>query len=64
VELASVNAKDINDYEAIFMTGTSPVVLPFYCIDNDYFKVNLPLIERLRKLYLEKAEASVGLFRS
>lgn len=64
VELASVNAKDINDYEAIFMTGTSPVVLPFYCIDNNYFKVNLPLIERLRKLYLEKAEASVGLFRS
>lgn len=64
VELASVNAMDINDYEAIFMTGTSPVVLPFYCIGNNYFKVNLPLIERLRKLYLEKAEASVGLFRS
>lgn len=64
VELASVNAKDLNDYEAIFMTGTSPVVLPFYCIGNNYFKVNLPLIERLRKLYLEKAEASVGLFRS
>ena len=64
VELASVNAMDITDYEAIFMTGTSPVVLPFYCIGNNYFKVNLPLIERLRKLYLEKAEASVGLFRS
>jgi branched-chain amino acid aminotransferase len=64
VELSCVKAEDIKDYDAVFMTGTSPMVLPFYCIDDKYFNVAIPLIERLRKLYLEKAEASISLFRS
>ena len=58
VEFACVKA------DAVFITGTSPMVLPFCCIDNNFFNVNIPLIERLRKLYLEKAEASVSMFRS
>ena len=64
VEFLCVNADNIKDYDAIFMTGTSPIVLPFYCIDDKFFNVKFPLIERLRKLYLEKAEASIVLFRS
>jgi branched-chain amino acid aminotransferase len=64
VELSSVNADQIGDYNGVFMTGTSPMVLPFYCIGDKYFNVRLPLVERLRKLYIEKAEASTGLFRS
>jgi branched-chain amino acid aminotransferase len=64
VELSCVSADDINDYDAVFMTGTSPMVLPFNCIGDKYFNVRIPLVERLRKLYLEKAEASIGLFRS
>jgi hypothetical protein len=44
------------------MTGTSPMVLPFNRIGDKYFNVRIPLVERLRKLYLEKAEASIGLF--
>jgi branched-chain amino acid aminotransferase len=64
VEFSCVKADDIKEYDAVFMTGTSPMVLPFYCIDDRSFNVAIPLIERLRKLYLEKAIASVGLFRS
>ena len=64
VEFACVKADDIKNYDAVFMTGTSPMVLPFYCIDDKSFNVAIPLIERLRKLYLEQAIASIGLFRS
>ena len=64
VEFACIKADNIKDYDAVFMTGTSPMVLQFCCIDDKYFNVAIPLIERLRKLYLEKAEASISLFRS
>jgi branched-chain amino acid aminotransferase len=64
VEFACAKADEIKEYDAVFMTGTSPMVLPFYCIDNNFFNVNIPLIESLRKLYLEKAEASISMFRS
>ena len=63
VEFACVKADEIKEYDAVFMTGTSPMVLAFYCIDNYFFNVNISLVERLRKLYLEKAEASVSVFR-
>ena len=62
VEYLCVSADDISEYDAVFMTGTSPMVLPFNCIGDKYFNVRIPLVERLRKLYLEKAEASIGLF--
>ncbi len=64
VEYACVAVNDIADYEAVFMTGTSPMVLPFYCIDSVRFNVSHPLMTKLRKLYLEKAEESMKLFRS
>jgi len=64
VEYLCVSADDISEYDAVFMTGTSPMVLPFNCIGDKYFNVRIPLVERLRKLYLEKAEASIGLFRA
>jgi branched-chain amino acid aminotransferase len=59
VEFDCVKAAAIKDYEAIFMTGTSPMVLPFSCIDNDFFNVKFPVIEELRKLYRKKAEESI-----
>jgi branched-chain amino acid aminotransferase len=64
VDYASVNVSDIQNYDAVFMTGTSPMVLPFNCIDDKIFKVKFPLIEKLRTLYLDRAEASVAQFRS
>ncbi|MGD0754129.1 MAG: aminotransferase class IV [Bacteroidales bacterium] len=64
VEFICVNADKIKEYDAVFMTGTSPLVLPFYCVGENFFNVKLSLIEGLRKLYLRKAEESIILFRS
>jgi branched-chain amino acid aminotransferase len=64
VEYKCVNADDISAYEAVFMTGTSPMVLPFCCIGNLHFNTKLPLMEKLRKLYLKKAVESITLFRA
>lgn len=64
VELACVKVDDISEYESVFMTGTSPMILPFYCIDDKFFNVRLPLIERLRNFYIAKAGESIRLFRS
>lgn len=63
VEFACVNVNDMAEYEAVFMTGTSPMVLPFYCIDKKLFNVRLPLMERLRNLYMIRVEESIRLFR-
>jgi branched-chain amino acid aminotransferase len=64
VNLKCVNVDDISEYDAVFMTGTSPMVLPFNSIGDKFFSVRLPLIERLRKLYILKAESSIIRFRS
>jgi len=58
-----VNAGDISDYESVVMTGTSPIILPFYCIDDILFNVKHPLIGHLRNLYLKKVEESMKQFR-
>ncbi|MCX6253998.1 MAG: aminotransferase class IV [Bacteroidia bacterium] len=63
VEFACVKVADIIKYDAIFMTGTSPLVLPFYCINDKFFNVRHPLIQKLRQLYMAKVEESVRLFR-
>ena len=64
VEFICVNADKIKEYDAVFMTGTSPLVLPFYCVGENFFNVKLSLIEGLRKLYLRKAEESIIFFLS
>jgi branched-chain amino acid aminotransferase len=64
VEFLCVKADEIAHYDSVFMTGTSPMVLPFNCIDDKFFKVKFPLIESLRMIYLQKADASIGNFRS
>jgi hypothetical protein len=62
VEFSCVRADEISEYESVIMTGTSPVVLPFYVIDNKSFNVKHPLIALLRNLYLVKAEESMHRF--
>jgi branched-chain amino acid aminotransferase len=64
VEFACVNVNDIGRYNSVFMTGTSPVVLPFYCINETRFDVSMSLNNRLRQLYLQKARESIREFRS
>jgi branched-chain amino acid aminotransferase len=64
VKLSCVYADRLSDYEAVFMTGTSPMVLPFSHIDDKKFNVKVPLISELRRLYIIKAEDSIKQFRS
>ncbi|MBP1665906.1 MAG: branched-chain amino acid aminotransferase [Bacteroidetes bacterium] len=59
VKFMCVPVDELQDYDAAFMTGTSPMVLQFNCIGDIYFNVRVPLIEELRKLYLLKAEGSI-----
>ena len=64
VKFMCVPVESIQDYDAVFMTGTSPMVLQFYCVGDIYFNVRMALIENLRKLYIEKAEESIKRFTS
>ena len=63
VELRCVSINDISEYDSVFMTGTSPMVLPFCYIENKSFNVELPLMQRLREQYVIKAEESIRHFR-
>jgi branched-chain amino acid aminotransferase len=62
VNFMCVPVESIQDYDAVFMTGTSPMVLQFYCVGDICFNVRMALIENLRKLYIEKAEESIMRF--
>lgn len=62
LEYKCVPVSSLHEYDSVFMTGTSPMVLPFYTIDDIPFKVNLELIETLRNLYIRKALESVDKF--
>ena len=62
VEFSCVNAEDLTEYESIIMTGTSPMVLPFNLIDDIFFNVSHPLIDKLRNIYIKRAEASIREF--
>jgi len=64
VDYRCVPSDTIKTYDAVFMTGTSPMVLPFCCIDDIRFRVNIPVIAELRRLYVEKAEESIQRFIS
>ena len=63
IEYSFIAVKDIEKYDGVFMTGTSPVILPFSHVDDKLFKVKFPLIERIQKLYIQRAVASLSQFR-
>lgn len=64
IKFECVRTEEIGEFDSVFMSGTSPVVLPFSCIDNRFFDVKLSLIAELRQLYMQKAEESISRFRS
>jgi branched-chain amino acid aminotransferase len=59
-----VRVDKIGEFDSVFMSGTSPMVLPFSSIENTFFDVKLPLLRELRQLYLQKAQESTSRFRS
>lgn len=63
VKLDCVKVSNLKDYDSVFMTGTSPIVLPFSSIGDDIFNVKFDLIERLREFYQVKVEESIRQFR-
>jgi branched-chain amino acid aminotransferase len=63
VSLKCVHENELQGFDSVFMTGTSPVVLPFHSIDDKIFDVKQPLIKKLRELYLHRADKSIIEFR-
>lgn len=59
VNFTCIKSETIQEYDSIIITGTSPAILPFYCIDNIYFNPYHPLITRLRNFYFERADESI-----
>lgn len=53
-----VNVNELNDYDAVIMTGTSPAVLPLSQVGDMKFDVSHELITFLRNSYFKKAEES------
>ncbi len=64
VQFSCVKVEELDNYDSVFMTGTSPMVLPFYSIGDKLFNVKSPLIKQLRQLYIVKAEESIRTFRT
>jgi len=62
VRFMCVPVDSLQEYDAVFMTGTSPMVLQFCCVGDIFFNVRVPLIQNLRRLYIEKAEESIVSF--
>lgn len=48
---ASISINDLNNFEASFITGTSPKVLPVKSIDNLKFQVFHPVTEAISRAY-------------
>jgi len=48
--------KDIEKYDAVFLSGTSPKILPVSSIENFKFSVEHPLMEKLMKEFDEEIE--------
>lgn len=47
----AVSSAEIGQYDAVFLTGTSPKVLPVNCIDDHFFRVGNPMVEQLMSTY-------------
>jgi branched-chain amino acid aminotransferase len=57
-----VNADDLQDYDAAFITGTSPMVLPLNTIGDIRFITSHTIMHRLRDMFAIRAEESKASF--
>ena len=59
----AVKVSEIPEFQSLFITGTSPMVLPVMSVDNQLFKAENDIVERLSLLYRQLAEDSIMKFR-
>ncbi|HEX2921203.1 MAG TPA: aminotransferase class IV [Bacteroidales bacterium] len=62
VRFECISADDISSCQSSFITGTSPMVLPVCCIDENHFDVSNTIMAELRRYYLKKVEKSLESF--
>jgi branched-chain amino acid aminotransferase len=62
VDFRCVKVAELAEFDSVIMTGTSPMLLPFSSVGDLLFDVSNPLIEHIRKLYIEKAADSIRSF--
>lgn len=55
----AVRETDISNFSGVFITGTSPMVLPVHSIEKQYYATYNTVTERLRMLYANLAAASI-----
>ncbi|MFZ2285878.1 MAG: aminotransferase class IV [Bacteroidales bacterium] len=55
----AVRETDISNFSGVFITGTSPMVLPVHSIEKQYYATYNTVTERLRILYTGLAAASI-----
>ena len=53
----SIQVNTLGQFEAAFLTGTSPKVLPISSINEVYYKTNLPLMIKIQELYNQLIES-------
>jgi branched-chain amino acid aminotransferase len=64
VRLEAINKDHLNKFSSVFMTGTSPGILPFCCIDKINFNAAHKFIPVLRAEYNKLVEDSLRLFQA
>ncbi|MCK7531176.1 MAG: hypothetical protein MZV63_09105 [Marinilabiliales bacterium] len=59
----AVREAEISRFRSVFITGTSPMVLPVQRIDNQMYEANNPIVERIRLLYAGMAAESIRSYK-
>lgn len=59
----AVMEAEISRFRSVFITGTSPMVLPVQKIENQTYEVNNPIVERIRLLYAGMAGESIRRYK-
>ena len=59
-----INADEMQNYDSVLMSGTSPILLPFKCVDNYEFIVENSIVEKLHAMFKLKAKQSINDFVS
>ncbi|HAH25602.1 MAG TPA: aminotransferase class IV [Prolixibacteraceae bacterium] len=60
----AVSVSDVGTFDAVFLTGTSPKVLPVHCIDTIQFPSKNPFVEQLMDRYDLMIEAYLEMHRT